>query len=515
MSEHELVRAYLSGRLSRRAFLRRAAAAGLSVPAVSALLAACGSNNNKNANTGNAKATNAGASNAATVAGGTATAGQRFKGTVQILVGFGTGNAPAQIPVQQELAEAYMKQQPDVKIEFVRVPDSTAAQQKLTVATAGGQPPDVVLPAGRYGVYLFVDQGIWQDLGPRLAQSGVNLDVYPSNVLEAIRATGYYPQNSKAAIGVPAGYHVHVMAYNKDLFAKANVPEPPHKWDTPDWTYEKQLEYARRLTLDKNGRSAADPGFDPNSIVQWGMGHFFPEMFWHGYGGRHYDPATRKAQFDTQESIGGLQWASDLVNKHHVLLTDVLAKSQGGGEGGQVFLWTSGKVAMIDMCTCDFASFGQAKDFKWDIAAMPKGPKRTFAFLNVDVGAIPRASKQQDLAWDVLRFFLIQQPNASHLILDSYGAIPPEKGQESKFAESIKGKYPNLDVQVILDAIQYCSGANEDWIPNYAQVNQLTGKHFDVIMLGQAPAESEMRKLQSEAQAAIDDWFKNNKLPTA
>jgi len=432
-------------------------------------------------------------------------------GNVQILVGFGTGNAPNQVAVQQELADAYVKAHPNVRIDFVRVPNSTEGGRKLTTAIAGGQPPDVVLPAGRYGVFLFADQDVWVNVGQRFQQAGGTLAAYPKPVQDSAQAIGYYGGGGNL-LGVPAGYHTHVLAYNKQLFAKAGVSEPPKQWNTADWTYDKLRDVAMRLTIDKNGKNATEAGFDPDNIEQWGLGHFFPETIWLAYGGKAYDPSTRKAAFDVPGGIQGLQLAADLANKDHALLTDVLAKTVGG-EGGQQFLWQSGKIAMVDMCSCDLSGYGDVTGFTWDVGAMPKGPQGPFNFLNVDVGMLVKQGKNQDTAWDVLKTMTLDEPNARRLQVDSYGAIPARTEDVPYFKETFARKYPSVDVQPWLDAVQYAGGDNEDWAPAFSQVNSLKGKTFDTVMLGQGSAVEEMPKLQADAQKAIDDWFAKNKLP--
>src|SRR5438105_1731044 len=131
-----LVEQYMDGGLSRRAFVTGALKLGLSMSAAAALLAACGkSSSNKSAPT---------------------TVPRKLSGKVQVLVGFGTGNSPAQVTVQETLAQAFTRTNPDVTIEFVRVPTGSGdARTKLTTLIAGGAAPQLVMPAGLYGISLF------------------------------------------------------------------------------------------------------------------------------------------------------------------------------------------------------------------------------------------------------------------------------------------------------------------------------------------------------------------------
>ena len=113
---------------------------------------------------------------------------RKLSGRIQIMVGYyGTGNSPAQIPQQEALARAFMRRNPGVTIEYLRVPFSEA-RTKLITLIAGGTPPDIVMPTGIYGTSLLIDQNIWLDLGKYLARDGIGLNRFVPTVIPAIRA---------------------------------------------------------------------------------------------------------------------------------------------------------------------------------------------------------------------------------------------------------------------------------------------------------------------------------------
>ena len=426
--------------------------------------------------------------------------------TIQIVVGFGTGNAPPQLPVQEELATAYTdRRRGEVRIEYLRVASSTEGRQRLPEWIATGQPPDIVLPSGRFGIFALADQDLWLDLSPFFRQTGLTLSIYPQAVQEAAQALGFYPGPGQI-IGLPAGFHTHTLAFNKDLFARAKLPEPPPQWNTPEWTYAKLRELAMKLTLDGAGRNATEPGFDPKAIVQWGLGNFFPTTIWYAYGGRRYDPRTRQVRFDDPEAALGVRFAADLATRDRALLIDAIA-TRLAGPNGQRALWRSGKVAMVDMCSCELAGYGDITGFRWDVAAIPKGPKRLFNFLNVDVGSLVKAGRDHATAWDVLKFMTLDEPNARHLQIDSYGAIPARIDSQAAFKEVLASRFPGVNAQLFLDAIPYAGGDNEDWVPNYAQVRALQNEAFDRLLKGETAVDEELPRLQADAQKAIDEWL--------
>ncbi|MBA2254570.1 MAG: hypothetical protein H0W07_05615, partial [Chloroflexi bacterium] len=122
-------------------------------------------------------------------------------GTTQVLVGFGTGNAPEQIPVQEALASAYEGARPGATIEFLRIPDTDEAQRKLGLLIAGGDAPDVVLPTGLFGISLYLDQDVWLDLSQLMAASGVGMEIFHEATHRAARAVNYYGPDSQSVVG--------------------------------------------------------------------------------------------------------------------------------------------------------------------------------------------------------------------------------------------------------------------------------------------------------------------------
>lgn len=503
----DLVDAFVGRQLSRRQFVQRALSLGLSATSAGALLAGC--------NSGSSSTPQARASSSSSPSSST----KSLTGNVQILVGFGTGNSPEQAQVQTALAEAFMREQPGVKIDFLRVPGSSDARTKLTVLIAGGQPPDLVMPAGLYGISLFVDQNIWLDLGPMLDRDGLTLQNFIPETVAATRVPNFYGKNSTSVIGIPVGVNDHALVYNTALLEKAGIAAPPTSWSDDSWQLTGSfLDTAKALTRDNKGRSSGEAGFDRDNIATYGLGHYFRESIFYAFGGHLYDPSSRKAQFDTPESIAGIAFAADLVNRYSVQpsQTQVAALGAGGGTGNEEqFAWRSGKLAMIDMCTCDIRSpFGTDVPFTYKAAALPAGPSRRFGFLNLDVGAIVQASKNQDLAWEVLKYFTYDPAVERKLSFGSYGAIPPLQQNKDAFATGINKELPEVTPEVWLEGLPSSSPENESWFPAFAEVNDLVGKTFDDIVGGKSTAAQAMPTLQKSAQGKIDEWFQTHKLPS-
>lgn len=473
-------------RITRRAFVQRSLVAGVALGGTGELLAACGS----------------GSSEAAS-------------GMVQVLVGFGTGNAPEQIPTQKALAEAFHRANSRASVNFLRIPDSDQAARKFGLLLASHRPPDVVLPTGLSGISTYLDQNVWLDLAPYLDKDGVSLDDFQPPARLAAQPTAYFGSDAKAVVGIPSGMFSHAVAYNKDLFAAAGIPEPPHKWDTPEWNYDRLLEIATALTRDEKGRTPDKPGFDSGRIAQFGLGHWDTGIMILGFGAHNYDPGTRKVLFDTPEYERGLQFGIDLTNRHHVLATDELAAGVAAGTDPQLAAWQRGKVAMVDICTCDLPSYGVGNRFRWDVAAWPTGPRRLAATLNLDVGAVVRPGARHDTAWSLLRYLLTEPDHERRLATRGYGAIPPLKRESAAFGPYIKRRFPGIDLRVFLDAINHGTDESEAWYPAFAKINDLGGQYLQPVYDGKASAAEALPKYQAAAQREVDSWFAQHKLPSS
>lgn len=502
---HDLGEQFSKGVLSRRQFVVRALAMGLSATAAGTLLAAC------------TKAKDTPTTTSSTAAGATVSStAKTLTGAVQIMVGFfGTGNQPNQLPVQEALATAFQQLHPGVTISFLRVPSD--AKTKLVTLLAAGSPPDLIMPTGLYGTSLFLDQDIWLDLAGLLQRDGLTLEAYNPVTATATRQPSYYGTAGKGVVGLPVGVNDHAIAYNVGLFAKAGLPTPPTSWTDPAWTFQGAfLDAAKTLTVDGKGRKASDAAFDPKTVKQFGIGHFFRETLFHAFGGKYYDPATRKATMGSPEGIAGMQFASDLVNVHRVQPSSTVtaALGAGGGKGNEEqFLWKSGQLAMIDMGTSDIASFAKETPFEFALAAMPTGPARRFCFLNLDMGCVLKGGKNQDVAWEVLKFMSMDPANSKKLAFDSYTEIPALKVNDGTFTAGVKSQFAKADPQVWIDGFASAGADNEAWFPAFAEVNKLIGDAFDSIIAGKA-ASVVMPPLQVAAQAEIDKWFTSHKLPT-
>jgi ABC-type glycerol-3-phosphate transport system substrate-binding protein len=490
--------------LTRRQFLAGALKRGLPASAAAGLLAACHPK-------------------------GRPAARAPLQGRVQILVGFDGGNTAPERQVQQSLAGAFIAAHPQVGVDFLRASSAAAAQDQLQALVARGSAPDIVLGIGLDSLATLVDQHRWLDLRPLVRRDGISTGSFLSQAMSASALQDYYGSTG-ALPGLPIGVHDHALAYNEALFTKAGVSPPPPSWTDRSWAYSGSfLQAAQSLTLDSGGRHAGQAGFDATKVTQYGVARLAPETVYFNFGGNIYDRSKRRALFDTPSAVQAAQFVGDLTGKYQVLptaaqLAKVAGPAAGGAAGGASpagagatddqaaqAAWRAGKVAMIDLCSCEINSpFGLQVPFAWKAADLPAGPSRRFAPLEVSLGAIVAASKQHDLAWEVLKFFAVDPGHERDLAYGGFNAMPGLNANSDAFTQGVKAL--GVDPTVWVSGRGTASADHDRWVPAFADIHTSLGNAFTAVAMG-TPAATAMGQLQQQAQAKIDAWFRSNKLP--
>ncbi|OJW06556.1 MAG: ABC transporter substrate-binding protein [Chloroflexi bacterium 54-19] len=120
----------------------------------------------------------------------------------------------------QEMADAYMKANPGVKIE-ITILENDAFKTKLTTVMQSGNPPDLFQSWGGGVMAEYARAGLLKDISGDL--KGAWGDSFNKAPLDVYSADGKY-------YGVPWDMGAVGFWYNKSLFAKAGISAPPATW---------------------------------------------------------------------------------------------------------------------------------------------------------------------------------------------------------------------------------------------------------------------------------------------
>jgi multiple sugar transport system substrate-binding protein len=317
---------------------------------------------------------------------------------------------------QQELwkkvVAEFEKENPDLKIQL-EFADFWAYWQRLMTESMTGTAADIT--QNMVGTILdYAYKKAVMDLTPFIKR-----DLNMKDYVPGIFANYQYPMGKKDApyYGVPFICFNRMLYYNETLFDNYGVVYPQNS------TWSSFLEAAKKLTRDINGDGKIDIwGFDTDPS------HDQMLVWIATAGGRFWDDKYEKCLINQPAALKGLQFYVDLVLKHKVAPAPA-QRMQG------IIPFMSGKIAMVIDGNWVLAPFLTIKEFKWDVANLPRGA-REGNIIGPGTFAIPATAKHPEESWRFLKFFLSKKVQIM-LGQGGYG-IPVHK-------EAIKEYYdPNM-----------------------------------------------------------------------
>ena len=262
---------------------------------------------------------------------------------------------------------------------------------------SAGIAPDLQI-GDPFKVARYADKGIYLNVDPYIERDGVDTEGWLTATIEACRFEKESGLIGRGPMwGMPATFVGTITYINKDIFGAAGVEYP-----NEDWTRLDFEDAAIKLTRDKSGRSAADTGFDPESIEVYGCstvgGYSTAAHLWNNDSGLVSEDQT-ECWVDRPESVEIFQWLGDLILKHR-------ANPSPAWFTGQPDVFLTQKIAMKLDGSWNLDYYVEQLEFNWDIAPVPMGtkgiPRITYAGTNTL--HIFSGTKYPDQAWDLLKF---------------------------------------------------------------------------------------------------------------
>jgi ABC-type glycerol-3-phosphate transport system substrate-binding protein len=309
---------------------------------------------------------------------------------------------------QRERAELEPDYRP-IRVEKVTV---SAIEQKLLVAIAGGNPPDV---AGTYSYLIaaYVDRGALVDLTDRFAAAGISAERYVPVYWDLVSYHG-------RVWGAPSTPATTALHWNKRLFREAGLD--PEK---PPATIEELDAYAERLTrwevTHPDGSRETLSGYLPDvpgdrkRLVQAG---FLPGVpaWWNWSWGFHFGGRLHDGDRVTAADPGNVrafEWFASYSKRLGVPEVQRFRSGFGNFSSPQnPFL--SAKLAMQIQGVWMYNFIDKyAPGMQWGTAPFPHPehrPDLARPSLNeADVFVIPKDASHPDEAFDFIRFLSSQQ----------------------------------------------------------------------------------------------------------
>ena len=441
--------------------------------------------------------------------GGTATTAPASGEPVELrwFVGMGAGTDAPVIPLEQAVVDEFNATRPlgeniSLKMEVV---DADNAATILQTQIAAGNPPDIVGPMGVRSAATFF--GGWLDVAPYIEANNYDLSDFDPAFVEFWNIGG-------EQIGLPFGAFPSMLWYNSAMFDEAGLAYPPQEFDAPyvdadgnekPWNTDTVVELATVLSVDENGLTPADDGFDPDAQVQWGWCGTVQNEF-RGlatlFGAGNFVAEDRETFQFPEPWQEFAQWYHDAIYVHHItptpdfLESDLLANPSPLG---------SGNCAMMATHTW-FQGWGtgELSHDEFDTAAVPAGPAGTVtAKLHADTFAIPKSSGHPNEAFQVVGWMLGEEQ--APILASVYGALPARKSAQEAFVTD-PANDAGFTWQVGLDALAYPDiPSHEAWWPSYIEsIDGLDSWWDPIVRNPDADIAAEIPKLEGILQPIFD-----------
>ncbi|MFC0211837.1 ABC transporter substrate-binding protein [Paenibacillus chartarius] len=379
--------------------------------------------------------------------------------------------------IEKEIAEAYMKQHPNVKIEFMGVPMNDM-YKKISVLAAANQMPDAFTNTPEF-MYNAYGMNVTEDLTKLLGAD--YLKEFYSNVIEESSIDGklqFIPWTSTP----------QALIYRADMFEKEGLKAPE--------TWDDFLAAAQKLTKDTNGDGKLD---------QWGFAmigtrntsggtRFLPVLRSFGAEEVHKDASGKwVTDLDTAKAKDALQFYADLNNKYKVVPPGVT--ETGFPEAASMV--ASGKAAMLISGPNALGTIiSQNPDLKGKLYSAPVPMKEkhsaTFGLLGYSVSA---ASKNKEAVADYLKFVLSNENVLK--FTDATGPLPTKE----QLASSPSLSAP--DKAGFVKALQYAYHAPT--ISTYSQFYDIVAEAYQALLASNSKitADEAMKKAAARANELI------------
>jgi len=418
---------------------------------------------------------------------------------VRWFVGLGAGTDEATVDAQQAIVDEFNASQDRINL-ILEIVDNDVAYDTLATQIAAGNAPDIVGPVGIRGRDSF--KGAWLDLQPLIEANDYDLSDFDPAMVE------FYHVQEEGQLGIPFGIFPSFLFVNTDLFDEADLPYPPQEYGAPyidengeehEWNTETLRELAMKLTVDVNGLTPNDPGFDPENIVQFGFGQQFADMraaaTMFGPGSLVADDGSAQVPDNWRE---GINWYYNGMWVDHFYPTDAYGASDLLGAGNW---FQSGNIAMVQSHLWYAACCIGELESNWDTGVVPAHNGVTTAKMHADTFGIPKGAAHPEEAFEVLTYLL--SPEIAVRLLTIYGGMPARLSLQEDFLVTFsESSFPGQDInwQVVIDGMQYADNPNhESYMPSFQETSNRYGETWTRL------AQESGLDVNAELDALVED----------
>lgn len=367
---------------------------------------------------------------------------------------------------------------------FVNYVSMARVNEKMLIATAGGDPPDIA-GVWAYQMGAFVSYGALRPLDELQRDGTIGPDTYKPFIWKVCAPDG---KRAYAVSSTPASL---ALFWNKKLFREAGLdPEkPPTTIEELD-TFSAKLDKIERDDLGRTRVRRA--GFLPPYPGSW-------DHLWGAYWGAPlWDQQQDRIIFNDEPSIAAYTWFQNYARKLDFAAVQGFRESFGRASASAENPFMSEKIAMI-MQGPWFSNFIRLyrPDLVGQYGVAPFPSPAGVVLGDLDIWVIPTGAKHPQEAMEALRFFT-RQENMERLCIGHCKPSPLMKVSDAFFREH--ARVGNPYVRVFDDLMRKITCISQPISPVWEIcANELTPIAKDRIWRG-----ADIRTSLNDAQAAAD-----------
>ncbi len=386
-----------------------------------------------------------------------------------------TGWTGHELDVQRSLIREFNRTHPHIRVKILCVAGS---YQKVPIAIAGGDTPDVCSAVWSDQLYGYASRGALEPLDKYLQESGRSIDEWMPGVRRMLQYGG-------RTFGLNATANASFIVYNKEIFRECGLdPEkPPLTLSELETAAEKTTKRDRRGNYERYG-------LRPGGLQLWS----------YVFGGRWYDAATGELTADDPGNVAALRWLQSWFRKYDVRKMESFEAGFGSVEASTGAFYT-GKTAMWQ--TGEWAGDNikrYAPNLQWGYTPLPSpaGGRKNCVQLGGSIFVMPSACKNKKEAFEFLSW--ICGPYASRKFCREINNIPPLISA---------AKAPEFQrIPLMRDAIKLAGGENAfgpSPIPIWSAYQREIQRAEDRAIHSSTDAEVILRRVQKEMARALEE----------
>lgn len=420
---------------------------------------------------------------AALVAGCGGSPSHPGSGEGRIRLTYWSAQNPFERRIARQLVDEWNAANPGIQIDLQPLPAGRSSEEVLLAAIAAKTTPDVCSNIWPGIVQDFVRADALLRLSDFADFDSVAVSRFPEGTVERFGdAEGNVYQ-------IPWKTNPIMLLYNKKMFARAGIDEPPA-------TYSEYLEAARKVTADLDGDDQIDRWMGYRDIRPiWNERRFDYFALYIGASGGNTFFVDGELRIDTAASTQVFAFFRDLYQEGHFPFTTF--------QGNPI---TSGKIAteFTGPWQITWLRENAPPDLEFDFTPLPRPddmPDLPYTFGDYKSIAVFSNTKYPEAAWDFAKHLVTRE--ADLMLLETARQIPVRRNllDDSLFVDYFDR---NLMVRRFAEVAPYSRGV--DAVSSLQEMLDAVAQQFEATALYAAYPPHEATRRLVERLRLIYEW---------